>query len=150
MQIGELVLLPAVRNAAPDTSLSHPVRAAAPDQGRTGRTRSILRKSSTTLWFDFLGSRSSELKSTHASVWRKASGIARGAQKSRFLTQPPPTMIDPTFLSPNWPPRRRRFQQRFGRVPRWIAAGPGRVNIIGEHTDYNDGFVLPMASTATP
>ena len=39
----------------------------------------------------------------------------------------------------------RDFQQRFGRAPQWIAAAPGRVNLIGEHTDYNDGFVLPMA-----
>ncbi len=39
----------------------------------------------------------------------------------------------------------RDFQQRFGRPPKWIAAAPGRVNLIGEHTDYNDGFVLPMA-----
>jgi galactokinase len=38
-----------------------------------------------------------------------------------------------------------RFQQRFGRPPRFAAAAPGRVNLIGEHTDYNDGFVLPMA-----
>ena len=38
-----------------------------------------------------------------------------------------------------------RFVQRFGRPPRWIVAAPGRVNLIGEHTDYNDGFVLPMA-----
>jgi len=37
------------------------------------------------------------------------------------------------------------FQKSFGRPPRWIAAAPGRVNVIGEHTDYNDGFVLPMA-----
>src|SRR5215510_9436795 len=37
------------------------------------------------------------------------------------------------------------FQKNYGRVPRWIAAAPGRVNVIGEHTDYNDGFVLPMA-----
>jgi galactokinase len=37
------------------------------------------------------------------------------------------------------------FVGRFGRSPRWIAAAPGRVNLIGEHTDYNDGFVLPMA-----
>src|SRR5262245_34896742 len=38
-----------------------------------------------------------------------------------------------------------RFKQRYGREPEWIAAAPGRVNIIGEHIDYNDGFVLPMA-----
>jgi galactokinase len=38
-----------------------------------------------------------------------------------------------------------RFRACFGRPPRWLAASPGRVNLIGEHTDYNDGFVLPMA-----
>jgi galactokinase len=37
------------------------------------------------------------------------------------------------------------FQKQYGRAPRWIVAAPGRVNVIGEHTDYNDGFVLPMA-----
>ena len=37
------------------------------------------------------------------------------------------------------------FQRRFGRAPRWVTVAPGRVNLIGEHTDYNDGFVLPMA-----
>jgi galactokinase len=39
----------------------------------------------------------------------------------------------------------RKFTERFGRQPKWIVAAPGRVNIIGEHIDYNDGFVLPMA-----
>ncbi|HEU5396464.1 MAG TPA: galactokinase [Verrucomicrobiae bacterium] len=38
-----------------------------------------------------------------------------------------------------------QFQKTYGRAPRWIVAAPGRVNVIGEHTDYNDGFVLPMA-----
>ncbi len=39
----------------------------------------------------------------------------------------------------------QEFTQAFGRPPKWLAAAPGRVNVIGEHTDYNDGFVLPMA-----
>jgi len=40
---------------------------------------------------------------------------------------------------------RAAFARRFGRPPRFAAAAPGRVNLIGEHTDYNDGYVLPMA-----
>jgi galactokinase len=39
----------------------------------------------------------------------------------------------------------QEFAKIYGRPPRWMAAAPGRVNVIGEHTDYNDGFVLPMA-----
>ncbi len=37
------------------------------------------------------------------------------------------------------------FRRRFGAAPEAHARAPGRVNLIGEHTDYNDGFVLPMA-----
>lgn len=37
------------------------------------------------------------------------------------------------------------FAKCFGDAPRCVVAAPGRVNLIGEHTDYNDGFVLPMA-----
>jgi len=38
-----------------------------------------------------------------------------------------------------------QFAKIYGHPPRWLAAAPGRVNVIGEHTDYNDGFVFPMA-----
>jgi galactokinase len=37
------------------------------------------------------------------------------------------------------------FTDRFGGAPDGIWQAPGRVNLIGEHTDYNDGFVLPFA-----
>ena len=40
---------------------------------------------------------------------------------------------------------RREFRRRFGEPPALVARAPGRVNLIGDHTDYNDGFVLPMA-----
>jgi galactokinase len=38
-----------------------------------------------------------------------------------------------------------QFAGRFGEPPLGVARAPGRVNLIGEHTDYNDGFVLPLA-----
>jgi galactokinase len=44
---------------------------------------------------------------------------------------------------------RRVFAEKFGREPIVIAEAPGRVNLIGEHTDYNDGFVLPIAIDRT-
>ena len=37
------------------------------------------------------------------------------------------------------------FGERFAHPPRYLVRAPGRINLIGEHTDYNDGFVLPMA-----
>lgn len=37
------------------------------------------------------------------------------------------------------------FEQQFGAKPELSVYAPGRVNIIGEHTDYNDGFVMPCA-----
>ncbi|WP_051807009.1 galactokinase [Streptomyces sp. NRRL F-2664] len=39
----------------------------------------------------------------------------------------------------------RAFAAVHGRAPDGVWAAPGRVNLIGEHTDYNDGFALPMA-----
>ncbi len=37
------------------------------------------------------------------------------------------------------------FEEVFGGPPTFIASAPGRVNLIGEHTDYNDGYVFPVA-----
>jgi galactokinase len=47
-------------------------------------------------------------------------------------------MTDPTALT-------AAFETRWGRPPSGTWFAPGRVNLIGEHTDYNDGFVLPFA-----
>ncbi|MEV5597361.1 galactokinase [Streptomyces sp. NPDC052496] len=38
-----------------------------------------------------------------------------------------------------------RFREVYGTEPTGVWAAPGRVNLIGEHTDYNDGFVMPLA-----
>jgi len=40
---------------------------------------------------------------------------------------------------------RAGFTELFGREPEGLWSAPGRVNLIGEHTDYNEGFVLPFA-----
>ncbi|MGL5180028.1 MAG: galactokinase family protein, partial [Aeromonas veronii] len=37
------------------------------------------------------------------------------------------------------------FAEQFAKAPDLLVRAPGRVNLIGEHTDYNDGFVLPCA-----
>jgi galactokinase len=54
--------------------------------------------------------------------------------------------MEMSCTSPELPKTAERlFREKFSRRPRWMVAAPGRVNLIGEHTDYNDGFVLPMA-----
>ena len=39
----------------------------------------------------------------------------------------------------------QKFNEHYGYNPEKTVFAPGRVNIIGEHTDYNDGFVMPCA-----
>lgn len=49
-------------------------------------------------------------------------------------------MRDPRLDGPS-----KAFCAVFGRPPEALARAPGRVNLLGEHTDYNDGYVLPTA-----
>ena len=39
----------------------------------------------------------------------------------------------------------KAYTEQFGETPELVASAPGRINLIGEHTDYNGGFVLPCA-----
>lgn len=55
----------------------------------------------------------------------------------------------PVFWETAMPSIRARvvieFTARYGHEPVALVRAPGRANLIGEHTDYNDGFVMPMA-----
>ncbi|HUW10423.1 MAG TPA: galactokinase family protein, partial [Anaerolineae bacterium] len=50
-----------------------------------------------------------------------------------------------TSLDHNIDSLRDRFRERFAGEPAIIVRSPGRANLLGGHTDYNDGFVLPIA-----
>lgn len=41
---------------------------------------------------------------------------------------------------------KNEFRTKFDQEPEVCALAPGRINLIGDHTDYNDGYVLPMVS----
>ncbi len=66
--------------------------------------------------------------------------MGAGQQAARAGRRPYPsqTMDDETVLI-------AAFEERFRSRPAHLIRAPGRVNLIGEHTDYNEGFVLPMA-----
>ena len=59
------------------------------------------------------------------------------------MVQPQADFGTPQQLNPQ--ALRDAFRQLYGTEPRLFSA-PGRINLIGEHTDYNEGFVLPMAA----
>lgn len=50
-----------------------------------------------------------------------------------------------TDLGPAVRQTAQAFRAAYGKTPTVAASAPGRVNLIGEHTDYNDGLVLPLA-----
>ncbi|MEO0587540.1 MAG: galactokinase [Planctomycetota bacterium] len=56
-----------------------------------------------------------------------------------------PASIDPTDIAAQVARAAVCFREAFGQEPTHAAVAPGRVNLIGEHTDYNGGFVCPLA-----
>jgi galactokinase len=50
---------------------------------------------------------------------------------------------------PSWKRAHAAYVREFGCDPAWVAQAPGRVNLIGEHTDYNGGFVIPTPMALT-
>src|SRR5262245_18287671 len=74
---------------------------------------------------------------SRAWVMKLRAARSRRSHYSRAATGGSEAMGEPAGLA-------AQFRREFGREPRLFRA-PGRVNLIGEHTDYNDGFVLPAA-----
>src|SRR2546422_11089955 len=58
----------------------------------------------------------------------------------------PPVALAPILVKPMRHNASALFRATFGVAPRAAASAPGRVNLIGEHTDYNGGPVLPVAT----
>src|SRR5437763_1404478 len=71
---------------------------------------------------------------------------ARRERATRTFSMSSPHAIRATALPVNAAEMRQRFFDLFGESGKLrVFRAPGRVNLIGEHTDYNDGFVFPAA-----
>src|SRR5213593_3627033 len=70
-------------------------------------------------------------------------GFTRDGETGR-----PTVAFAPTLVKPMRANASALFRATFGVAPRAAASAPGRVNLIGEHTDYNGGPVLPVACAA--
>jgi galactokinase len=60
-----------------------------------------------------------------------------------------PDPLTSTAMTPGAAELASRFERAFGQLPDGVWQAPGRVNLIGEHTDYNEGYVLPFAIDKT-
>jgi galactokinase len=60
-----------------------------------------------------------------------------------------PDPLTSTAMTPSAAELAGRFERAFGQQPDGVWQAPGRVNLIGEHTDYNEGYVLPFAIDKT-
>ena len=60
-----------------------------------------------------------------------------------------PDPLTSTAMTPSAGELAGRFERAFGQQPDGVWQAPGRVNLIGEHTDYNEGYVLPFAIDKT-
>ena len=70
--------------------------------------------------------------------WKRLCYNGRAEYPRRIYLNSRETMLDVNLI-------RDQFELHYGVHPRLIVRAPGRVNLIGEHTDYNDGFVFPAA-----
>lgn len=68
---------------------------------------------------------------------------------AQLASPPEPGTANLRTAQPGMADLAARFEQEFGRLPDGVWQAPGRVNLIGEHTDYNEGFVLPFAIDKT-
>ena len=71
-------------------------------------------------------------------AWKTGTMEARNHAGSSFQSSNLPTFQPSNLI-------KQKFKEILGGPPTFIASAPGRVNLIGEHTDYNDGYVLPVA-----
>jgi galactokinase len=84
----------------------------------------------------------------HIRFWKALHPSLQGFRTNHLASTPSKAyLVGKSFMSLNLMADRAAalFARCFGDAPSSIVAAPGRVNLIGEHTDYNDGFVLPMA-----